>query len=190
MTNYRQNSNKMMLIQLGIFLAVIAVIYGGDLLLYNLLNGEPFSLVAYNALSTYALLFVCVLILLGYYIYDLVKKIKEKRLPKNFFSVWHIILKVLALFGVTLASILFITNLTAVIRDSKTEPQQLEYTVNEVVADTGKAVVFKVMEDDKEVVVTANYIKGITVTKKKDYKLYYYKNLKVYVIVEDLSDFV
>ena len=193
MANYGQrNQGKNTLIQLGIFLAVILVVYGGDVLLHNAFDSKPFALSAYSAISSVGLLFLCVMVLVGFYVYDLVKKIKEHRLPKNFWSVGHIILKVVAFILVAFVIFLTVFQLSAIIKDSKSDPVEYEYTVTEEVGYTGKSVVFKTMVDDgnggtKEATLSALYLENIAISKNKKIKVLYYENMGTFVVVEDLS---
>lgn len=138
-----KSANKVMLIFSGLILIIFFVaMFGGDKIREAVTKTEE-SMLIFDGMAIVSVMLVCVIALLVFYIYNLVRHINYKKtVPPKFWSAWGIVKKVLAVLAIILVLFLFFNNLTKVIEDANAEAYYVEYEIDEITSNDGQKATF------------------------------------------------
>lgn len=189
----RKSANLVTLVFSGIIMVIFFVaVFGGDKI-RETLTPNPESMLLYDGIVLVSLMLVCVLALLGFYIYNLVRHIKYKHsVPDKFWSPWGITKKVLAVIAIVLVIFLFVNNLTNTIADYNSEPEIRRVEINEIFSWDGKSASFDYYEGDQlikkncSVMHELEFVSGTS--NAPVYEFYIYKNTGKWIAVKRVKN--
>ncbi len=174
--------------------AVVLVPIGLDAL-GNALANNPEHTYMYESLGMLTVLFICVMILVVFYIINTIVQYKARRaLPKDFWSAWGITKKAIALICVILCIVFFIITLANVIGDLNDKPVYKTIVLSEDNPNSldNRALNVAYYEDTdiaRETLLSKNsvYLKtGVELHAGKAYKIRVFERGNFWVAVEQL----
>ena len=181
-------------IHIGVVLVLIAVMFATYYMpdvLYGFCRGDSQNLLLFAYFTRLFLIFICSLTMAVFYVVDIIIKIRNKRLPKDFFKPSKMVIRVLVTVIFIALTVFFVIDTSATTSDYNSEPVYVEYDVMNV-KDLGTGMSFVINDgetgsDDDAPMHTCYLLDGINFESGYKYRFRLYESTSVYVAVERIG---
>ncbi len=148
----RKSASLVSIIVSGIIMVIFFVaVFAGDSIRESLTQ-TPEAMLIFDGMMIVSLMLLCVLALVGFYLYKVIKDYRlKKAFPANFWSTAGIVKKCVALLCVILVMFLFINNLVKVVNDCNAGCEEVSYQIVEIMSNDGKSARFTYYDENGDI---------------------------------------
>lgn len=180
------------IITICVVIVMIVFFFGPDWILPRI-NDSAENVLWFAYFNRFVIPFACGWALLGFYIYNNVEKFRKGKLPSNFWSPFHIVLKVIAAAILVFFTYMFIVDTSAVIKDNRSGGETVEYYVcNISEVEFAGSISFNVYDNDAkeptDVYKNTYRLSSVTMKTGKRYSFVYYQNTNTLVAVKEIVE--
>lgn len=172
-----------------VIIAVMLATYYLPDLLYGLFDDDPKSILVYAYCTRFLVAYVCILAMVVFYLVNVIRGFIRKTHPKDFFKPSKWVVRGIFTILFIAASVLFIADTTATVKDYNSDITYQEVDVMNVV-NMGNTTRFSentgVDVDDAPLLV-CHSLDGIEMQSGHKYRFVWFKHTNTVVAVEDLG---